>query len=613
MKQAFHLHARRHRAQRAVFVLLLGIGSLAFSFFQTQVLKNSAYALHSEENRLRPLSIPAPRGTIYDRNGRIVAENVPGFALSLLPAERDTVQATLDRLAPFLGLSPSRIETLMARRDRLPGQPLLVSDDLTFDQVSAVEERRPSFPGVHVDMRPKRRYPPAAAVGHLVGFVAEISQAELDQERFRDYSAGEHVGKAGIEREYEPTVAGRPGLRYVEVDAHGRIVGELEPQPRVDPIPGKDLQLNIDLDLQEWIAGLFPDSVRAAVVALEPRTGHVLALYSNPSYDPNLLIGGVSPEVWQQLTTDPDRPLLNRSLAGTYPPGSTFKLTTAAMALELGVLDPDAHMPIPCRGGMRYAGRYFRCSKPAGHGFLKLEEAIQGSCNVYFYQVGLKLGLEQFLQSGARLGLTRRTGIDFPVENASIFPSDPGWYRERFGNDPTPSEVMHLSIGQGPVDQTVLKVAQFYAALAGGGYAPPPRLARTGAPIDESEGLRLNLSPEQIRVLRQGLSRVVRPGGTAHLSSLEHWDLAGKTGTAQNSRGADHGWFAGMAGPRGEDPEIVIAAIVQFGEHGSRTANYVAKIADYYLRTRHGMEVDEVQTLRDHLDAGRAAPWARWQ
>lgn len=613
MRQVFHLHARRRRAQRAVFVLLFGIGSLAFSFFQTQVLKNTAYALRSEENRLRPLSIPAPRGTIYDRNGRIVAENVPGYALSLLPAERDTVQATLERLAPFLDLSPSRIETLLARRDRLPSQPLLVSDDLSFEQVSAVEERRPSFPGVHIDMRPKRRYPPGKAVGHLVGFVAEISQAELEQEQFREYSAGEHVGKAGIEREYEPIIAGRPGLRYVEVDAHGRIIGELAPQPRVNPIPGKDLQLNLDLGLQEWIAELFPDTVRAAVVALEPRTGHVLAFHSSPSYDPNLLIGGVSPEVWQELTLNPDRPLLNRAVTGTYPPGSTFKLAAATMALELGVLDPDAHMPIPCRGGMRYAGRYFRCSEPAGHGFLTLAEAIQGSCNVYFYQVGLKLGLEQFLESGARMGLTRRTGIDFPVENASIFPSDPDWYRTRFGNSPTPSEVMHLSIGQGPVDQTVLKVAQFYAALAGDGYAPPPRLARTSESIGESEGLQLNLSPEQIQVLRQGLSRVVGPGGTAHLSSLEHWDFAGKTGTAQNPRGADHGWFVGMAGPRGEDPEIVIAAIIQFGEHGSWTANYVAKIADYYLRTQRGMEVDTVQTLRDHLDAGRAAPWARWQ
>jgi penicillin-binding protein 2 len=209
----FHLHARRRRAQHATLLLLLGIGALVFSFFQTQVLKNPAYALRSEENRLRPLMIPAPRGTIYDRNGRIVAENVPGYTLSLLPAPRDTVQSTLERLATFLDLSPSRIESLMAQRAELPAHPLVVSNDLTFEQIAAVEERRPIFPGVHIEMLPKRRYTAGDAASQLVGLVAEKNSSELEHPDFEGYSPRQHVGKSGIERRYESILAGRPGVR----------------------------------------------------------------------------------------------------------------------------------------------------------------------------------------------------------------------------------------------------------------------------------------------------------------------------------------------------------------------------------------------------------------
>jgi penicillin-binding protein 2 len=235
-----------------------------------------------------------------------------------------------------------------------------------------------------------------------------------------------------------------------------------------------------------------------------------LALYSNPSYDPNELIGVISPEFWRELNVNPARPLLDRSVSGIYTPGSTFKLATAAIALELGVLDPAEHMPIPCRGGMRYTGRYFRCAEPSGHGFLNLPQAIQRSCNVYFYQVGLKVGLERFLEVGGRMGLARRTNIDFPIESASRFPSSPDWYRAQFGSGPVPSEILHLSIGQGPVSLTALQLAHLYTALAGDGYAPPPRIARVEGPLPEDEGLRLNLTPEQLAAAVRLVPEVMR-------------------------------------------------------------------------------------------------------
>ena len=604
-----HLHVRRRRARGAVVVLVLLLGGLTLAFFQTQVLENPAYALQSEQNRLRPLTVPAPRGTIFDRNGRIVADNVPGYALSLLPAPPDSMRRSLERLAPVLELAPREIDALMARHRRTPTRPLIVSGDLTFEQVSAVEERRPLFPEVLIEMRPRRRYPAGPAAGHLVGYVGEISETELGRPEFVLYDPGRIIGKAGVEREYERRLTGREGIRYVEVDALGRIVGDFAPQPSVPPVPGEDVRLNVDLDLQEWIADVFPEGYRGAVAVVEPGSGHVLALYSSPPYDPNEFVGGVEPERWRALQTDTTRPLLNRAVSGLYPPGSTWKLAAAGIALELGAVEPEETMPIPCRGGMRYGNRYFRCWDPGGHGAVDLGEAIRHSCDVYFYQLGLKVGLETLLEEGIRLGFAEATGVDLPSERAGHFPDGTDWYERRFNLTPTESEVLSLAIGQGANDQTALRLAQFYAALAAGGYEPPPAIV-ADSPSVEGPGWDLGFAPETLDLLVQGLRGVTAPGGTAAGSALEHWDWIGKTGTSQNPHGKDHGLFVGMAGPWGEAPEVVVATIVEFGERGSDVAQYAAKIADYYLRRKHGMPIDTIQTLREHWLAGVPAPWA---
>ncbi|MGQ0561456.1 MAG: penicillin-binding protein 2 [Gemmatimonadota bacterium] len=611
--QIFHLHARRRRARGAAAILVIVFALLCAAFFNTQVVENSAYTLQSDQNRLRPLPIPAARGTIYDRAGRVVAGNQPGYALALLPAPEDTMRRALQEIAPLLGLSDARMRALLARHREERTRPLIVTPNLTFEQASSIEEQLFAYPRVLIDMRPKRSYPAGKAIAHLIGYVSEISRSELERPEFAAYTQGQIVGKAGLERQFERRVGGRPGIRYVEVDARGRIVSGLEARalPTVPPVAGQPLKLQLDLELQQFVSRIFPDSMRGAVVAMEPGSGHILAAYSNPSFDPNLFVGGISSTVWNQLNTDAAKPLLDRSTIGLYPPGSTFKLATAAIALELNAVDPEAFFPIPCRGGMQYGNRYFRCWERKGHGYLDLADAIKHSCDVYFYQLGLKIGLDRLLAEGTRLGFSKKSGVDLPIERAGNFPDEPDWFRRRFGWKPTQAEVLSLAIGQGPNDQTPLKMAQFYAALAANGRVGPPRLANV--PGDTAGGWDLHLSQESLKWLREGLRRVTAPGGTAGMSALEHWDWIGKTGTSQNPHGDDHAWFVGMAGPRDGAPEVVVAALIEFGEHGSEAAQYAAKTADYYLRRRHGMKTDTIQTLREYLIAGRPTNWVKWQ
>lgn len=589
----------------------LALGSLGSTFFHTQVMRNPAYAMQSDRNRLRPLKLPAPRGTIVDREGRIVADNLPGYALSLLPAPRDSVRSTLERLRDYLDLTDAQIESLMARQRRAPQQQLVVSTDLSFDRISAIEERRPLFPEVLIEMGPKRNYPAGAAAAHLVGYLGEIDEADLGDSTYAAYRAGQVIGRTGVERQYEKRLTGVDGVRYVEVDALGRLVGDFPGYLEVPPVAGDSLRLTVDLGLQRWIAEIVPATARGALVALEPRTGEILALYSAPSFDPNDLVGTVSPERWQALSQDPGRRLLDRALSGRYPPGSTWKLATAAIAVELGIVDAASTLPLACRGGMSYGNRYYRCHDRSGHGHLTLADAIKHSCNVYFYQLGLQVGLQRMLQEGVRLGFNERTGVDLPAERPGLFPTGLDWYEQRFGWKPTEAEVLSLAIGQGANDQTPLRMAQFYAALATDGRLPTPRIAaepgRTGA-----AGIDLGIGAETLDQLREGLRGVTMPGGTAAGSALEHWDWSGKTGTSQNPHGADHGWFVGIGAPRGGEAEIVVAAIIEEGEHGSDVAQLAAKAADYYLRTRRGMEIDTVQTLREHWQTGTPAPWAQW-
>lgn len=610
----------RRRARGAYVILGLLMAVLVVAFFRIQVLGSDTWALRAESNRVRQLPIPTPRGRIFDRSGRIIAENVPGYAITLLPGPNDSARATLERMSRYIDLSPQRIDQVLATLSRFRRE-VVIYGDAPFEVVSAIEERRAEFPSIYVETRPRRNYPYGDAAGHVLGYVGEITQQELDSVFVDDkYEAGMIVGQTGIERQYEEILQGRQGLRTVEFDARGRIVGDFAGVDQDPGEAGRDLVLNIDIELQQWIHSIFPDSMEGAVVALDPEDGGVLALYSAPTYDPNVFVGGIDDAAWESLRTDERNPLYDRAVLGLYAPASTWKLAAAGIALDLGVVTPDEVLPEPCTGQWYWGNRFWGCWDREGHGLQNLAQAIGNSCDVYFYQLGLRIGLDRLLERSNDVGFARQCGIDLPQESRGVFPSDRSWYRAEFGDayyryGPTEGEALNLAIGQGPNSQTPLKMAQYYLALARDGSAPAPRIAKD-APT--RVGWELDLESEHIEALHEGLRYVTAPGGTAHFgTALEHWEVLGKTGTGQNSLSIaglaeDHAWFAGMAGPPGMPPEIVVVAIVEHGESGSAAAApLVAKAADFYLRQKHGIAVDSVQTYLDHLAVGRPAPWYR--
>jgi penicillin-binding protein 2 len=603
----FQPDTRERRTMGALFAITFVVSVLLTAFFQTQVVAGEQFMTRSEENRLRPVTIPAPRGTIYDRDGEIVATSIPGFAVNLLPGTPETVESTLRDLAPFLGLAEANIQRLMTRRNQRPHDLLEISQDATFAQVSALEEQRTSFPNLLIVDRPKRYYPAGSAIGHMIGYVAEISREELELPRFREagYRQGRWIGKAGIEREYELLLSGRDGARFVEVDAMGRIVDPRSIVGVMAPEPGQDVTLTLDLTLQQYVHQIFPDTMKGSIVAMVPSTGEVLALVSYPSFDPNDFVGGIRSSIWQALNRDPARPLMDRTMSALYPPASTWKLATAAAGVSRGLVNRDTRMPIGCAGGMAYAGRYARCWYRQGHGSLDLGGAIEKSCNVYFYQLGIQLGFRELVEYGTRIGMNTRSGIDLPGENAGIFPTGADWWRQRFGYSPQPSEVMSLAIGQGPNSQTVLRTAHFYSAIAGNGTAPQPYLVVHEGAGEGPGAIDLGLDEVGLAALWDGLLRVIQPGGTAWLSALERWPIYGKTGSAQNPHGEAHGWFAGFSGAPGGHPEIVVAAIVEHGQSGADVSPLVAKVINFYLDRKHGHPFDPQPTLLERWETRR--------
>jgi penicillin-binding protein 2 len=594
---------RRSFGARGALFLILAV--LLGAAGKLQLLEVDEYATAAKNNRLRPLMIHAPRGTIYDRRGLVIAENVPAYQVLLMPGRTDSMNAQIKRLQPVLGITDRQIDYARRKWQRQRHLPMVLMADAPAEVVARLEESRSQYPGVLLFEYAKRRYSAGDAVAHFIGYVSEISEAELsDSVRYSGYSQGQWIGKQGLEKHYERLLGGSPGINYLEIDAMGRIKRWLPEELGVPPIPGKDLQLHLDLDLQRYIQGIFPKKFNGAFVALDPQTGGVLAYYSEPSYDPNLFTGGISIAAYDSLKNDPDKPLIDRVAGSAQPPASTWKLPVAAMALEEKVIRPEEFMPIPCTGGLTY-GRYARCWEPKGHGRVDLIRGIMLSCDVYFYQVGIRLSLKRYLETGTKLGFQKRTGIDLPTEVRNIFPRDLDWWVQNYRYMPKDNEVLSMAIGQGPVTMTPLKMAHLYAAMARrDGKALAPRLAVTDK---DSITLDLGISGETIEWLRKGMRRVIGPGGTAQLTRLPYWDAMGKTGTAQacaNCPLRDHAWFVGMAGPPGKDPEIVAAMFLQHGEHGWTASDFVAAGMNFYLNRKYGRPFEMFATPRQRFARG---------
>jgi len=583
---SFHPNDIRRRGIAANIIIAGVLMLLGGGFFRTQVLQHAKYQLQSETNRLRELPLPAPRGVIYDRNGKVIADNVIGYSVSVLAQKEDTLRAVLQRLTGTINITAPQIEQAVRRFRRAPARPTVIIPDASFDVVSVLEEHRMQFPGLIIQSSPRRFYPDGPVVAPFVGYTSEITENELASPTYSEYKAGQQVGKQGLEKAYESVLRGKEGSQFVEVDARGRVVtSQGSARPDLVPVAAPPLYTNIDLDLQRYVAGIFADSLQGGAVALDPKTGAVLALYSAPTPDFNRFIGGVPTAYYDSLRNDPRKPLYNKALQGQYPPGSTWKLATTVMGLETGAVTMADRMPIPCTGGMQYGNRYFRCWDKRGHGSLTLSGAIAKSCDVYFYQLGLKLGLARLIAGGVSLGMDSKAGIDLPEEKRPRFPESIEYFNRKYGRGWSQSNVLSMAIGQGDNSQTILNMAKFYTALATDGKAARPEIARVKP---EREQI-IKLSEEQMDQLRAALVGVVE-GGTASRSAIQGVKLAGKTGTAQSGtldpsgKELNHAWFVGFA--PANDPKIVVAVMIEFGGHGSRAAHWASAIIGSYLKVK---------------------------
>ncbi|MBA3341214.1 MAG: penicillin-binding protein 2 [Gemmatimonadaceae bacterium] len=574
--------ARRTRLSSVGILVLFVI--LLSAFFRTQVLQHETFVQQSLENRLREIPLPAPRGIIYDRKGQIIAENLPAYSVSITAPSLDSLRSSLKALQPTLQLTDTDISKAVRRYRRAPTRPTVILPDASIDVISVLEEHRLDYPRLIIQSVPKRFYPDGPLVASFVGYTGEITETELNLPQFEGYKPGQTIGKGGLEKQYEPVLHGREGQRFDEVDARGRPVRGVGPRPDRDPVGAPPLHTNIDLDLQKFTASVFGDSLRGGAIALEPRTGAVLALYSAPSFDPNRFTGGIPEDYWKQLNTDPWRPLFNKVIQGTYPPASTWKLATATIGLQNKVVTMDTRMPIACSGGMQYGRRYFRCWEKRGHGYQTLAGAIEKSCDVYFYQLGLRIGLSRLVGGGIDLEFGERSGIDLPNEYKPRFPTRDvrAYYDRRYGPRgwTAGANSLNLSIGQGENSQTVVNMAKFFTALATDGASAKPELVKRSP---EREQI-LNLTPQQLARLREALAGVVSARGTAGGSRIEGLVIAGKTGTAQNSENpeVDHAWFVGFA--PAANPTILVAVFLEFGDHGWLAARVASKIIGYYTK-----------------------------
>jgi penicillin-binding protein 2 len=598
----FDAISRNYKARVARWTLVGVFGVLVLAFFRVQILQNREYRAKSVANRVRMVPLTAPRGFVYDRDGEILAENLPAYSASLLPASPDSLRRSMAVAAPILGLGPDEVDELLKQYRVAPGQPVLLDNNLAFATLSRLEERRNEIPGLFIQSKPKRVYPYGRETAHILGYVGQISEAELKRAAPNAYAPGDLIGQQGLERQYENSLRGSKGAQYLEVDALGRLVGPYGEHSFQAPERGRDLRLAVDLDLQRMAAATFPDSMKGAVVGLDPRNGDVLLLYSSPTFDPNLFSGRVNRAAWRQVVQDPSRPLFNRAIQSRYPPGSTFKLVLAAMGLELGEIQERSHMDVPCRGGYQFGRRWFRCWRQGGHGSLDLRGAILQSCDAYFYQLGLRIGLDQFTRHALAWGFGAATGVDLPEERAGLVPSSAGWFDERYGKGNWgPGVLLNLAIGQGEISQTPLKMAQFYAALLNGGELLRPRLLHDSSEDADPRAGRvvegkLPISVENLDVLRNALAGVVNePGGTAyssmHITPLRY-GIGGKTGTSEFRGQEDYGWFVGYA-PL-EDPRIVVALIVEEGRHGSTVAPIAKTLIETYLDATGAPRLNEL-------------------
>jgi len=574
---------------RAVLVcLLLAFAVLGLRLWQLQVLGGNEFRQLAENNRVRVEKETAPRGIIFDRFGRPLVKNVPAFDISVVPEEFPKDQTGL--LASILSIPADDLTAVLKTRRRTAREPIKVKIDASLDEVAQVEARRLELPGVRVDLEISRGYLYDDMASHILGYLGRLRPEQQTTDEYKHVPANAYIGQWGLEARYDTSLRGKPGDRIYEVNALGQRIRQIGYVP---PEKGQDIHLTIDLDVQLAAEKALRDKTGAAV-ALDPNTGEVLAFVSRPSFDSNLFATGISSNEWNRLLEDPRKPLFNRALQAQFPPGSTFKIVVGLAGLEQGHVDPEEE--VLCKGGMPFGSRVFRCWKKGGHGKVNFRRALVESCDVYFYELGLKLGIDTIARYARALGLGTRPGLGLIPEAAGIVPSS-AWKRSRFREPWYPGETLNTSIGQGYVSVSPFQAAQMMATFANGGTLHQPVLIRE-FPVG-TLGI-TEFSPDVLSRVREALLGVIEdPHGTARVARSELVSIGGKTGTAQvtsldewkeiegQDRGTleDHAWFVAFAPV--EEPQIALSVFVEHGGHGGSTAAPIAKtMIEVYMKER---------------------------
>ncbi|MBS3818713.1 penicillin-binding protein 2 [bacterium] len=560
---------------------------LLLFFWKIQILDHNKYWNKSEANRIREVSIPCQRGLILDRNGVILADNTASFKASVIRENMENSRKSYSKIAQLLEIPLEELKKRIDKYKALPQfHPLVVKDDLTLEEVSRIEARKIEMPELIIQAEPKRNYPFKTLASHVLGYLQEISKEEMESGKYEDKVMGDLIGKKGIEKQYESYLSGEKGKVLKIVDSLGRKEGEVA---RVEPEKGKNIVLTIDSDLQKK-AEAFLEGKEGVVVAMDPEKGEILALTSFPNFNPNKFINRFTPEEWLELVQDPEYPLENRAIRGLYAPGSIFKLVIALGALDMNLITERTQFY--CSGSTRIYGHPFSCWYKPGHGRVNLYEGIQNSCNIYFYQVGKRLGIKSISHYSRMLGLGSRTGIDFPGEKKGLVPS-PDWKKRVKGSPWYPGETISVSIGQGPLTVTPIQVAASTSLIANRGIKVVPHLIKN-IPADSWEKLdsfkkeSVGLESIYFEKVIQGMWRVVNEGGTGRAARVKGFNVCGKTGSTQimsssklkklEEEGKEiktHSWFTGFA-PK-NNPEIVVTVLVEYGGMGGATAAPIAR------------------------------------
>jgi len=575
----------------ALIIAALG-AAIVVALWYIQVVKGEEYERLATENRIRLVRIPAPRGIIYDRSGEVLADNRPGFEVVVNLPEVEDRSDLIESLNKILSIEPARISTRLELFRERPFEPVRVASDVGIARATVLEERNPELKGVDVQVNPIRNYPHRQLLAHLLGYVGQISPRELQRLREEGYRPQDDIGKIGVEEAFDKYLRGEAGGEELQVDARGLRDRVLN---RRDPRPGYDLHLTVDVRAQMILDELM-DGFSGSAVALDPRTGDILALVSKPGFDPNLMVRPVPADYLRRLFSDPQAPLLNRALAGEYLPGSPFKLAVAIAALDSGEINPETEFEC---NGIFFLGRgAFRCWKEGGHGRLNLTEAIKGSCNIYFYQTGLEVGLDRIRETALALGLGESPGSGLKGERRGFFPSRE-WKRNNSGENWYPGDTVNLSIGQGYILVTPLQMALFTSAIANGGFLYRPRLV---SKITSPEGKvvreysprlkrKLEIQDRIWNEVREGMFRVVNEaGGTGRAAFRPRPLISGKTGTAQVSAAPDqptNAWFLAFA--PSEDPTLALAMVLEgAGTGGEAAAPLAGEFFERYFSDESG-------------------------